>query len=538
MHCLGILAGLEQRLDNWLPRSGFFGDTSLFVPLERHPPTNMENPADQDNEEEGGGGFKMEHVQSYLKFARIALRRRWLAVASILALGLGLTVCAAIYWPRTYSCTTVLMALGSPVLDGRDTVNALAGAQDLILRHENLKSIIHDIDLSKKQEARRTGLPLLKDKVMRAILGPMTDDMKMKALVGTLETKIDVQTEKGDLTIKVSWSDAQTAQELAAAARDSFVKARHTAEISAFEEKMAILDGHGTKLREEIGVLAEQLKAVRDQKIGEVREMRSEANKVKAAEVAAAQRLVVRAPLPASVQPDTQTPELKAKLEALKARLASTESDREQRLRAAQAKLDELRVKLTPQHPEVVAQQKQIALLSGVPSELALMRAEAADMEAVLQQRRGSPGGGSTAGAGGGAASRATAVAELLPPDVADLLQRDNLDPALTAQLSSTVLKYGALRDGLLTTRIELDTAQAAFNHRYQVIIPADAPTKPDKPKPALIVVGGLLLSLLLSLVLPVLSELRKGVLAERWQVEDLQLPVLAELHLPPYSPD
>ncbi len=126
----------------------------------------------------------------------------------------------------------------------------------------------------------------------------------------------------------------------------------------------------------------------------------------------------------------------------------------------------------------------------------------------------------------------------MLPPDVTDLLRQDNLDPGLTAQLSSTVLKYGALRDDLLTTRIELDTAQAAFNHRYQVIIPAEAPTKPEKPKPGLIAGAGLFLTLLLGLLLPVVAELRKGVIIERWQVQQLQLPVLAELHLPPYSPD
>ncbi|HEY3665359.1 MAG TPA: hypothetical protein VGL19_05140, partial [Polyangiaceae bacterium] len=330
---------------------------------------------------------------------------------------------------------------------------------------------------------------------------------------------------------------------LASAARNSFLKARHAAEISAFEEKMAILDDHSGKLREEIGVLADQLKSVRDRKLGELRETASEANKVKLAEEKAAQaaeqRFVAKLPTVAALPPDTQAPDLKTRLDALRAKLSTAESDREQRLRAAQAKLDDLKLKLTPSHPEVVAQEQQVAMLADVPSELALMRAEAKDLEGELRQREGLSAQGSGGVAGGGPGARAKAAADgLLPPDITDLLQKDNLDPGLTAQLTSTVLRYGSLREEVLSTRIELDTAQAAFNHRYQVIIPADPPTKPSKPKPGVIVGAGIFLTLLLSLVLPILSEVRKGVIVERWQVDHLRLPVLAELHLPPYSPD
>jgi uncharacterized protein involved in exopolysaccharide biosynthesis len=501
---------------------------------------NMENSEDQDEDQGGGaGGFQLEHLESYLSFARATLRARWLMFVAVLLVSIGLTILASTYWPRTFSCSTVLMAGSSGVLDARDTPNALAGASDLILRHENLQGIIRDVGLLEKFASRREPLLRLKDRIVLAIAGPVAKTNQIASLVGTLETKIEVSTEKGDLTIKVSWSDAQTAAELAAAARNSFIKARHTSEISAFEEKMAILDGHGEKLREEIGVLAEQLKGIRDQKLDEMKAVRSEAaSKVKAEQLATEKREMAQAaPLSTRAAPDTQTPDLKAKLDALNAKLATAESDRDQRLRAAQSKLDDLKLKLTPSHPEVIAQEQQVAMLSQTPSDLALMRAESKDLEAELRQRQGLSAIGSNLGSSSGGRAK-SAAEELLPPDVADLLNRDNLDPGLTAQLSSTVVKYSALREDLLNTRIELDTAQAAFNHRYQIIIPAEAPTKPDKPKPGLIVGVGLFFSLLLSLLLPILAELRRGVLMERWQVQNLQLPVLAELHLPPYSPD
>jgi uncharacterized protein involved in exopolysaccharide biosynthesis len=505
----------------------------------------MENPVDQDDDDadsSAGGGFQLEHLAGYLDFAKFALRKRWVMLVALLVTGTCLSTLASIYWPRTFGCTTVLMPVSSGVLDGRDTPNTLVGAEDLILRHENLEAIIRDVDLVQKFASRRAPLLRLKDRIMLALAGPMSKTTQIASLVGMLESRIDVSTEKGDLTIKVSWSDPQTAAELATAARDSFIKARHTSEFSAFEEKMAIVDSHGEKLREEIGVLADQLKDVRDQKLGEAKAIRQEAaSNAQAARLAAEKaemaHMAIRPSSP--VTPDTQTPELKDKLDALHAKLSATEAERDQRLRAAQAKLDDLKLKLTPLHPEVIAQEQQVAMLSQTPSDLLLMRAEVKDLESELRQRQGLSAIGSNLGGGAAGGGRVPSAAEqLLPADVTDLLDRDNLDPALTAQLSSTVVRYAALRDELLDTRIQLDTAQAAFNHRYQIIVPADPPTKPDKPKPGVIIGVGLLLSLLLAFALPIATELRKGVIVERWQVHELQLPVLAELHLPPHSPD
>jgi uncharacterized protein involved in exopolysaccharide biosynthesis len=528
-------------LNKILVRSAFSGNTWLFTPVRQawRSKRMMENSEDQDQDDDtgGGGGFQIEHLQSYLNFAKFSLRKRWRMLVMTLITGVCLSVLASIYVPRTFACTTVLMPASSGVLDSRDTPNYLAGASDLILRHENLETIIRDLGLIEKFSSRRPPLLQLKDRLSAAIAGPMPRQIQIASLVGTLENKIEVTAEKGDLTIKVSWSDPQTAAELAVAARESFIKARHTSEFSAFEEKMAIVDGHGQKLREEIGVLADQLKGIRDQKLDEANALRKEAaGNAKAARLAAekAEMAQVAPRTNAPVAPDTQTPELKDRLTALNAKLSAAEAERDQRLRAAQAKLDDLKVKLTPLHPEVIAQEQQVAILSETPSDLALMRAEAKDLAGELKQRLGLSAIGSNLGGG-----RVPSAAEqLLPPDVTELLDKDNLDPALTAQLSSTVVRYAALRDELLNTRVELDTAQAAFNHRYQVIVPAEVPTKPEKPKPGVVIGVGLLLSLLLALALPIFSELRKGVIVERWQVQHLQLPVLAELHLPPNSPD
>lgn len=487
---------------------------------------------DDDQRDAAGGGPRIELIQSYLAFAKRALRARWGLGVSVLAAGVILTFLAVKYLPRTYSCTTVMMVQGTHVLDGRDTGNTLAGAEDIITRKENLAWLIRDTGLVKTAAARRPPLLHLKDRIIEGIFGEMDDKMRSTVLVGTLESKISVSTEKGDLSIKVSWSDPITVAELAEAARQSFLKARHQAEVSAFEDKMTILDGHAGQLRDDIGVLVQQLKVAREQQI----------TKGKAASPAPAAAPEAAAPQSARVAPrrapgvDPEIPALKERLTALKAKISGLDQDRERRVREEQAKYDDLKLRLTSSHPSVVLQKERIAIAAQVPSDEALMQAELKNLKGEIEQREAVLHQNGDSGGGGG--TRRAAGNESLPVEVAEFLERDNLDPALSAQLSGAVMTYGSLRNELFSTRVDLDTAQAAFQHRYQVIVPAEPPTKAEKPKIPVVFGGGLVLSLLLALLLPVLAELRVDIIRDRWQVEHIALPVLAELRLPPHSSD
>jgi len=492
--------------------------------------------ADQedDNESEGaGGGFRVELIQSYLAFAKRAVRARWGWSALALIVGLSLTFLAVKYLPRTYSCTTTMMVEGTKVLDGRDSNNSLAGAEGLIARHENLEALIRDTGLFKTAAERRPPLLRLKDRIFASLFGEMDDKTRVAALVGTLESKITVSTENGYLSITVTWSDPVTVAQLAEAARQSFLKARHQAEISAFEDKMAILDGHASTLRDDIGQLVQQLKTARDEQIAKG----NDARKPTASPTEAAPAPAVRQPVRRTPGSDAQIPALKEKLTALKAKLAELNTDRERRVREEQAKYDDLKLRLTSSHPSVVLQKERIAIASQVPSDVVLMQSEVKNIEGEIEQRDAVARQGSETGGGGGGGQR-RAVAESLPVEVTDLLERDNLDPALSAQLSGAVMTYGALRNEIFSTRVSLDTAQAAFQHRYQVIVPAEAPNKADKPKIPAVLGGGIVFSLLIALLLPILAELRVDIIRDRWQAEHIALPVLAELRLPPHSSD
>jgi uncharacterized protein involved in exopolysaccharide biosynthesis len=373
----------------------------------------------------------------------------------------------------------------------------------------------------------------VKDRIIEGVFGKMDKKTLMAVLVGTLESKLEVTVEKDNLEIKVNWSDKVTAAELAEATKQGFLKMRHTAEISAFQEKMAILDNHAATLRTEVDDLAAQIKASLAAKAAEAAKsgVTPGGTKLKTADAATVVRTIRSRRAPA----DAALPELRAALDASKKKLATAEDDRRQRMNTERAKLDELKLRLTPMHPQVITQEERLGMASQVSSDLALLRAEVADAEAQLRQREAMA---ATSGGAAGAAVRTAAgapgaAAEPLPAEILELLDREDTEPALAAQMSGAVIRYARLRDDVRGSKLALDTAQAAFNHRYQVVIPVEEPNKPSKPNLLVIALAGLVLSLLLGFIVPILLELRSGVIVEKWQVQHLQLPVLAELRLP-----
>lgn len=489
----------------------------------------MDESDSEGGDEQGGqSGFSIELLKSYLAFAKRGLLRRKLLIALIATVGLVLTGLTYQYIPRTFRSTTVLMSVPNPVLDAQGSISPFAGVNNLILRRENLEEIVRSTGLVRNARERRPPLLKLKDSISESVRGQLSDSIMASVLVATLESRVTVDTERDTLSVSVDWSDGVTATELVEAATQSFLKVRHAQEIAAFSDKMAILDQHATKLREEIADVAKQLqpsfdtaKTLGPRKAGE---LAGPASKLPLVRVGAR-----RPPLAVS-------PERKQELAELKQKLTAAENERNSRIASERAKLDELKLKFTASHPQVVTQEERVALASQVPSELALLRSEVADLDGQLRQQEAlaanAKGGVLTAAVASGADAEAS-VADPLPPEVMQLLNSEDADPAKTAQLSGAITRYGHLRDDMRGVKLALDVAQAAFNHRYRVVIPVEVPSKPIKPNLVLVVVAGVALSLLLALIVPILLELRKGLIVEYWQVHHFELPVLGELRLP-----
>jgi uncharacterized protein involved in exopolysaccharide biosynthesis len=494
--------------------------------------------------EESGQLLQPDLIKSYLAFALRALRKRRLWIVSVFFLGAALTFAVAALWPRTYHCEMKLMAQKSKALGGESELNPLGGASDILGRHENLMEIVKQTDLVHSWNEQRPPLLHLKDVLTEKLRGTSPSDADLAGvLVAALEARIYATASENTLTIGTDWPNGASAARIVEAAHQVFMESRHVAEISTLQEKIAILEGHASKAREEIDRIAEQLQRVREDRLAQAGKVVSEARGGgdRLGSGSAPAPVVARAKPRASAEPDDQLPLLKEELDTKKRTVAELEADRNRRLSEAQAKLTDLQPKFTAAHPLVREVEQNIANLSHESPRVAALRAEIDSLERSIKERAtitradaspGPAGGGSLA-----PAAAPSAGGDVLSTEIMQLLGNAvGVDPTMSAQLQGAVSKYGALRDAISTARIDLDTAQAAFSYRYKVIVPPEVPGKPVKPKLPTVLGAGLAAALLLALLLPILAELRNGVIVERWQVYMMQLPILAELKYPPGS--
>jgi len=433
----------------------------------------MENEQDNFEEESEGGGLpQSDLLKSYLAFARRAIgRRRWV-VALVFGPLAAATFAVVAIWPRTYHCESKLMAQRTEVLEGdRDVTSAtLHAASDVILRHENLVVLAKQIDLVKNWEISRPPVAKLKDRVSELLRGRPSDDDRQNTMVNYLETRLGANATDTTLTIYSDWPEPKMAASIVSAAQEIFLESRHVAEISSIQEKITILDGHASKLRQEIDTMAEQLQRIREDRLAEVGKAAKDLDAAVAAPGATAAAPAPRRVARAVVEPDAELPRLKDELDTKKRTLSELEGDRKHRLLDARAHLAELQPKYTPAHPTVVLAEQYVESLSHKSQQAIALEADIESLSAEIKLRgegvKPEPGGG---GSGGGAPAAAAGMpgADLLPAKVMKLLDSGvGVDPAVNAQLQSAINKYAGLRDAIRTARIDLDTAQAAFNHR------------------------------------------------------------------------
>jgi uncharacterized protein involved in exopolysaccharide biosynthesis len=505
---------------------------------------------DDSDENEGSGTPPLEQAKSYLAYGQRALRGHRLLAGVTAALVVAATIVAVVVWPRSYTCTTVLAAKENRILDGDKASAPLGGAAEVILSNENITGIVDELQLARNWESTLPPASRLKHRVMSFLRGEVSEAAKREALISMVQNNIHVTPpgwNESKLTISVDWHDGPTAAALADAADQSFLRARQVAEISTITEYITILEGHANELRDEIQSMAGQGK--RDDKAAAAPAAAPPAAAAPSAAPTPAPAPLrtpapVRAAAPIATEPPEDLSELRAQVEEKTRTVKEIEDSRQKRLADAEATLTELRTKFTAAHPMVVTAERNIAELSQDSPKLLALRGELKDLSAKLKakstiQREETAfrNGRGVLPAAPNAIPGASNV-EPLPSDIMRLMQDDSeeLDPAVSAQFRTAVNKYATLRDKIGTARVDLDTAQAAFKHRYQIVIPAEAPSKPSKPKVPVIVAAGLIFSLVAGLLAAVLAELKTGRVVERWQVDRLGVPLLGDVRWPPAS--
>ena len=189
----------------------------------------------------------------------------------------------------------------------------------------------------------------------------------------------------------------------------------------------------------------------------------------------------------------------------------------------------ELRATYGPAHPSVIQQESKIREASIEPPELARLLREEKELLSGLSGLAAAPRPAPVSVAP--RASRASASAAQEPDRPADGVE----DPEVSAALNRFVAaldRYNELNSRLDAARLELTTAQAAFNYRYVTVLEPERSRHPIRPQRALLLLAGLGLSLLFGFAAGGLKELASGKVVEGWQLKRLGLPVLAEVDL------
>jgi uncharacterized protein involved in exopolysaccharide biosynthesis len=101
----------------------------------------------------------------------------------------------------------------------------------------------------------------------------------------------------------------------------------------------------------------------------------------------------------------------------------------------------------------------------------------------------------------------------------------------MKAQVRFALATYNSFLDRIEGARLELDSARAAFKYRYTIIVPAQKPRGPIKPKPPLVFGASLIAGLAMAMLSTTLLDLHSRKLLENWQIKrKLKLPLLGEV--------
>ena len=483
---------------------------------KQHPPSAEGEPADL---------FDWALLRDYAGFVVGAVLRHRILVAAVVLVTVATAYGAAAMWPRTWHVESrllgqrnlIIATLGNP---GRaipwDQDAPTRAARETVLRRDNLLSLIKQANLIERWDQTRAPILRFKDSLQGLFRHPLTDEQKVDMMVGLLEKRLMVSTDDGTVTLGVDWADGQTAYQIVEAAQQNFLETRHVDEISAITDAISILESHAETVRQNMKEALEELDRMQQPAVGSGGQVTgSRAQPVRAAP---------RALLDGDGVNEQQVNQLRFQLESKRRAISDLEQFRTRRLVELNDQLAEKRVIYSDQHPEVLDIRERIRTLKEDSPQMVSLKRDVEELEKQYADRESRlkpsvPPGRRTV----------DTVTSQVTPAGARTEDSPEFEYA-RGQLRLFMSQYQELTNRADAARIELDTARAAFKYRFKVVRPAQVPNAPTKPNVMAIVLAGVVASMILAVVAAVLTDLRNGLIVERWQVERiLGLPVLAD---------
>jgi uncharacterized protein involved in exopolysaccharide biosynthesis len=466
--------------------------------------------------------FDYAKLRDYLGFAFGAVRRRYLVSLGTLAGIIALAVVALFALPKSYSCEIKIQAQRNQVISTLvgfnrqyDWDTPTRAAYDLVLRHDNLVSLVQKADLVTDWEVNRAPALQLRDWILSRVRKPkeLAQSEKEEIVASILEKRLNVVPGDGTVTIEVSWTDARTAYRLIQSAYENFLQARQFEETSAVAEAIGLLEQRAANTRERANIAAERLTRLR------AAHPRRVTGKVPAPVVA----VEVLKPT------DPELQQIRGQIRSKRQAIAEMEEYRRRRISELESKLTELKQVYNDAHPAVVDLADSIRLLRHQSSpQLAGLMQELEKLEEEYARRGGDAAHESAIGQ---TSAQLPAETVRLGQALNDEVESPEIEQA-KSDLRYELTKFSAVSERIDSALLERDTQRAAFRYRYSVLRPPAFPTSPDKPKPVLVLAAGIIAGLFLALAAATMADVRRGAIEERWQVERaLGLPVLAEVH-------
>ncbi|MET0592222.1 MAG: Wzz/FepE/Etk N-terminal domain-containing protein [Polyangiaceae bacterium] len=488
---------------------------------------------EQPEENDGSVGIS---PQEWIKFVLSAARRhKLLGIASLVVVAsLGIAISIAI--PPIYEANAKILvsqsALATAVLSNPNrqlpNVDPMRGVSDITMTRDNMEAIIRETGLIDHWFATRSPLLKAKDWLWSMVVGPIPEADKMRALIGVLETRLSVKAEDATtIKIEVFWGDKEMVVRLAKATRDKFLQARVGEETAVISAAIGVIEDELKRASEAIepalGSVVRAREKAKDARAG-VPSTSADAGAPQAGETAApAPSTFVRA---APAKPAGPDPAVSAKLAEIRQAQRNVQEPWQRRLTELRVQLADLRSQYGTAHPLVVQQEAKIKDGMIEPAELVALRQEERDLISRIESGQVSPADA--------AAGRwvPTARAGAATPSAPVLLEEDPEVSAARQKLMSAVSKYDELKNRLDAARIELTTTEIAFKYRYVVVAEPELPRKPIKPNRPMLILASLAGGILAGLLAGAIRELTSGRIVESWQVKQIGLPLLADVHL------